>query len=155
MAAPKGNQYAKGNKGPPPAIYDDDFIENEAAALREWIVLPRSLWLKGFAYERGYSPTRMWEFGQKNKEFSNALEFAKDEQERKFIMGAWSKEMDMAFVKHFMPRMLRDRPEWKTSWDAPESSDDSLKALATAVMNYATAQPAGEGWQKPEPKKKK
>ncbi len=144
MAAPKGNQYAKGNKGGAPLIYDDEFIENEALALRAWAVGPRNLWLKGFAYERGYTPTRMWEFGQKNDEFAKALEFAKDEQERKFVYGAWSKEMDMAFVKHFMPRMLKDRPEWKTSWDKDEkdvkSSDllDFIASLMSQAKSKAT-----------------
>ena len=147
MAAP-----IKKSAGGRPEKYTQEWLIEEAKALREWIVQPRSLWLKGFAYERGYRPACLSEFSDKSKEFSEALEFAKDEQERKFVHGAWSKEMDMAFVKHFMPRMLKDRPEWKTSWDTPIDSEALKQAVETAVMNYATAKPEGEGWQKPETK---
>lgn len=131
MAAP-----TKKSAGGRPEKYTQEWLIEEAKALREWIVQPRSLWLKGFAYERGYRPGCLSEFAEKSKEFSEALEFAKDEQERKFVHGAWSKEMDMAFVKHFMPRMLKDRPEWKTSWDKDEKeakSSDLLDFLASLM----------------------
>jgi hypothetical protein len=132
MAAPMKKSAAGGR----PEKYTQEWLIEEAKALREWIVQPRSLWLKGFAYERGYRPGCLSEFAEKSKEFSEALEFAKDEQERKFVHGAWSKEMDMAFVKHFMPRMLKDRPEWKTSWDKDEKeakSSDLLDFLASLM----------------------
>lgn len=116
-----------------PEKWTQELLEIEAKALREWVVQPRSLWLKGFAYERGYKPQNLTEFAAKSMAFSEALEFAKDEQERKFIYGAWSKEMDMAFVKHFMPRMLRDRPEWKTSWDQIEEKIDEKPT--TVIIN--------------------
>lgn len=108
-----------------PEKYTQEFLKEEANAFREWAVKPRSLWLKGFAYERGYHPRNLSEFAKKSIEFSEALDFAKDEQERKFIDGAWSKEMDINFVRFFMPRMLKDRPEWRNSWDQPEERADA------------------------------
>lgn len=132
MASKLGNRTALGNSGGRSPIYTEERINEEAIALREWIKQPRNLWLKGFAYERGYSPQRMPEFAEKNKMFAESLEFAKDEQERKFIHGAWSKEMDMTFVKHFMPRMLRDRPEWKIAWD---KEDDKQEQAPTIIIN--------------------
>ena len=113
-----------------PAKYTDEFLEIEAEALREWAIQPRNLWLKGFAYQRGYHPRNLSEFANKSPTFAEALEFAKDQQENKFIQGAWSKEMDMVFVKHFMPRMLRDRPEWKLSWDQPEERGETQVNIA-------------------------
>ena len=152
MAAPKGNQYAKGHKARPPVIYDDDYIENEALELRQWADTNLDLWIKDFAHLRGYSPQRFYEWRDKNKVFAEAFEYAKDKQERKFYHGAMTKELDMVFVKYFMPRVLKDRPEWKASWDAPVDTDALKQAVETAVLNYATAQPQDKGWQKPESK---
>jgi hypothetical protein len=123
MGAPIGNKNALGNKGGRPEKYTSEWISAEAKAFREWIQQPRNLWLKGFAYERGYKPQNLTEFAEKNIEFAEALTYAKDEQERTFVHGAWSKDMSMEFVRHFMPRMLKDRPEWKASWDREEERD--------------------------------
>lgn len=128
MARPKkdGTPHApfKAPEGRPEK-YTQEWIEEEAKAFREWAVQPRNLWLKGFAYERGYHPRNLSEFADKNLKFSEALDFAKDQQEHKFINGASSKEMDMAFVKYFMPRLLKERPEWKNSWDQPDERGES------------------------------
>ena len=62
--------------------------------------------------------------------------------------------MDINFVKFFMPRLLKDRPEWKTSWDAPDDQAGLVKELATAVVSYADALKEDKGWQKPNPNKK-
>lgn len=132
MAAPKGNQYAKGNKGPP-KIYDDDFIENEAAELIKWADSDLDLWIKDFAHKRGYSPVRMFEWRNSNQVFANAFEYAKDKQERKFYHGAMTKELDMTFVKYFMPRVLKDRPEWKQSFDMPDSQ--TIEHIGTVTIN--------------------
>lgn len=128
----KGNKNAVGNNGGRPLKYTDEWLENEAKAFREWAIGPRNLWLKGFAYERGYHPQDLAEFAKKSGVFAEALAFAKEEQERKFIYGAWSKEMGMDFVKYFMPRMLRDRPEWKLSWDKEE---DKPSVAPTIIIN--------------------
>lgn len=132
MAAPTGNKNAVGNKGQPKKIYTPERLAEEAKALREWILQPRNLHLKMFAHERGYSPQRLAEFEKESIEFAAAMKFAKDQQENKFIMGSWSKDMDMSFTKYFMPRMLKDRPEWKTSWDQPEEAQDQP---TTVIIN--------------------
>lgn len=132
MAAPKGNKYAVGNKGQP-KVYDDDFIENEAAELRIWADKSNDLWIKDFAHLRGYSPQRLHEWNHSNKVFAEAFEYAKDKQERRFYAGAMSKELDMTFVKYFMPRILKDRPEWKAAFDAPESQ--TIEHIGNVTIN--------------------
>lgn len=136
MAAPnKKTPPAKSDSKPVmgrPEKYTDEWLKEEAKALKEWIQGPRNLWLKGFAYERGYKPQRYPEFAQKSPDFSESLEFAKDEQERKFLHGAWSKEMGLDFVRYFMPRMLKDRPEWKQAFDKEE---DKAEHATTVIIN--------------------
>lgn len=130
MAAPR--KSAMPNPVGRPEKYTKEWLVEEAKALREWISQPRNLWLKGFAYERGYSPKRLTEFIEKSSEFSESMSYAKDYQEKKFIDGAISKEMGMDFIKYFMPRMLKDRPEWKNSWDQPEEAKDTP---TTVIIN--------------------
>jgi len=152
MGAPKGNQYAKGNAGGRPLIYDDDRIEEEAKALIEWIKDPKNLYIGVFAAQRGYNRARLQEFARNNKVFAVAYQEAKQWQENIMLMNALTRVWDPGFTSKAMARVCGD--EWKNSWDA-QPADEGLKALATAVINYATAQPQGEGWQKPEEKKKK
>lgn len=155
MAAPKGNQYAKGNAtSGRPKIYDDARIEEEANALLEWIKVDSEskIYIGSFAKERGYDRAQLSEFARNNEIFSRAYRMAKQWQEEKFIRNGLTRTWDSAFTAKVMARVCSD--EWKNSWDA-QPADEGIKALATAVMNYATAQPQGEGWQKPEEKSKK
>lgn len=143
MAAPKGNQYAKGHGFGRPKIWTDDAIENEASELMKWADSDQNLWIKDFAHLRGYSPQRYAEWRKSNKVFSDAFEYAKDKQERKFFMGALNKDMDMVFVKYFMPRVLNDRPVWLESFGKEEKetkASDLLEFIGT-LMQQAKAKP--------------
>jgi hypothetical protein len=155
MAAPKGNQYAKGsvNNGRP-LIYDDERIEEEAAALLEWIKVDSDakLYIGSFARERGYDRARLSEFARANNVFARAYALAKMWQEEKFIRNGLNRSWDAGFTSKVMARVCGD--EWKNSWDK-DTANENIAALATAVMNYATAQPQDKGWQKPEEKPKK
>lgn len=133
MAAPIGNKNGIGNRGQPKRIYTPERLVEEAKALREWIMIPDNLHLKDFAHSRGYRPQRLTEHVKESVEFADAYEFAKDMQESKFIKGGLWKTFDMNAVKYFMPRMLQDRPEWKTSWDAP--ADTAEAAPSTIIIN--------------------
>ncbi len=152
MAAPKGNQYAKGHGCGRPLLWTDDAIEEEAKALLEWIKDPKNLYIGVFAAQRGYNRARLHEFSHSNKVFANAYHEAKQWQENIMAMNALTRTWDPGFTSKVMARVCGD--EWKNSWDA-QPQDEGLKALATAVMNYATAQPQDKGWQKPEEKPKK
>ena len=46
-------------------------------------------------------------------------------QENEFIQGAWSKEMDMVFVRHIIPRIHKDHPEWKLYSDKPKERGET------------------------------
>lgn len=84
MAAPKGNQYAVGNSGPP-ATYNDEWIENEAKLLLEWMSTTDCKYFKTFAINRGYHPQRFYEFAESNKVFAEVWELAKAWQECKLV----------------------------------------------------------------------
>lgn len=85
MAAPKGNQYAKGHGKGCPEKYSKDWIEQEAQHLKEWMQREDSIFIKSFAIERGYSPQRLTEFAEKNKVFSEVFKLTKHWQESKLI----------------------------------------------------------------------
>ena len=131
MAAPKGNQYAKGNKGGRPVIWDDDAIENEAEALIEWIKQPKNNYLGVFAFERGYNRARLTEFAHSNKVFSVAYQRAKQWQENIFSMNALTRTWDPGFTARVMARVCGD--EWKNSWDQPEERGE--QAPANIIIN--------------------
>lgn len=76
MAAPKGNQYAKGHGKGRPKTWDDDAIENEAEALLEWIKNPSSYYLGVFAENRGYNRAKLSVWAKSNEIFRNAYEKA-------------------------------------------------------------------------------
>jgi hypothetical protein len=155
MAAPKGNTFAKGNAtSGRPKIYDDERIEEEAAALLEWIKVDgeHKIYIGSFAKERGYDRAQLSEFARNNDIFSRAYRMAKQWQEEKFIRNGLTRTWDSAFTARVMARVCSD--EWKNSWDT-DPTNENIAALATAVMNYATAQPQDKGWQQPQEKPKK
>lgn len=148
MAAPKGNQYAKGHGKGRPKIWDDDAIEEEANALLEWIKDPKNLYIGVFAAQRGYDRARLSEFAKSNKVFSCAYREAKQWQENLMAMNAMTRVWDPGFTSKVMARVCCD--EWKNSWDGAIDPETLKQAINTAIMNYGTAQQQGEGWQKPK-----
>lgn len=152
MGAPKGNQYAKGNKGGAPLIYDDERIEEEARALIDWIKDAddddKKIYLGNFALSRGYHRKRLAEFANDNKVFASAYDLAKLWQEHKFIRNGLTKRWDPGFTQYVMARVCA--PEWKKAWDTAIDPDAIKQAIETAIMNYSSAQQQGEGWQKPK-----
>lgn len=141
MAAPKGNQYAKGltkensNVGRPEK-YSEEWLIEEAKALRDWIdqdkefLDDKKIYLGNFAFERGYHRKRIAEFAEKSKEFSSAYEFAQNWQITKFIKNALSKKWDPGFTQYVMARVCS--PEWRKSWDQPEEVKDTP---TTVIIN--------------------
>jgi hypothetical protein len=76
MAAPKGNQYAKGceTSGRPPK-YD---LLVEAKDLNEWSKTPDADSLYSFTYNKDYLVSELWEFAKRSDEFADALKKAKE-----------------------------------------------------------------------------
>lgn len=78
-----------------PKKYTDDWLKKEAKTLLDWFSEEETrFWLKDFAIERGYHPTRLDEFAQKSKEFSSAYNIAKAIQESRIVKGGLSGEMN-------------------------------------------------------------
>ena len=134
MAAPKGNQYAKGKATGRPVIYDDERIEEEANALLEWIKDPKNLYIGVFAAQRGYDRARLSEFAKSNKVFSHAYKEAKQWQENIMLTNGLTRVWDPGFTSKAMARVCSD--EWKNSWDKEEKdikSSDLLDFLASLM----------------------
>jgi hypothetical protein len=137
MAAPKGNQYAKGNTGGRPAIYDDERISQEAKALIEWTARDGGLYLDSFARQRGYSRQRLYEWEKSNIEFADALMHARAWQEEKFLTKGLNREWDATFTKYAMARVCGDK--WKASWDKEDKEVKSTDVLEFLALLMAQA----------------
>lgn len=123
MAAPKGNKYALGNKGPAPSLYTQEFIENEAKAFVYWFSKPENIYFKRFALERGYPPDALADFAKKSEVFSRAYLFAKEWQECKIVEGALFNKLNSNFAKFAMSNL--------SSWsDKQQVSGNAANPLA-------------------------
>lgn len=120
MPAPKGHEaYNINNEGGRPIVYDDNFIEAEALAFREWMKNPCNLYFKEFAFERGYSPQRLSEFSARNQRFSEVYAEAKQWQEIRLVRGGLTNEFNSNFTKFVMYNVCGwvDKQETKLSGD--------------------------------------
>lgn len=99
MAAPRGNQNAKGHGEGRPQEYTSEWIDSEAKLFLEWMKKPDSLYFKAFAIERGYAPQRLTEFADKNVNFAEALSQAKGWQESRLVLLGCYKKIDSSMAK--------------------------------------------------------
>lgn len=129
MAAPKGNQYAKGNKGGRPKIWHEDAVNDMANRLRAFVASDRGVYLNSFCIEEKINPDLLSEWARSNEEFAGALSEAKVWQEQKFIMKSLTREWDGSFARYIMARTCGDK--WKASWDMP---DDKKEAPPSTII---------------------
>jgi len=85
-----------------PVKYTKEFLDNEAEEFIKWMKLPRSIYFKEFALNRGYRPSRMVEFAEMNEKFSEALTYAREWQEMRLVKGGLTKDFDSSFTKFVM-----------------------------------------------------
>lgn len=103
-----------------PSEHTQDFIEDLADKLDEWIQDPNNFWLGKFASDNGLWKQRLNEFAEKNEKFSDAFKRAKQIQENKlFLLGLTGKgNVTMAIFA------LKNVSGWRDSKEEPK--DDSL-----------------------------
>jgi len=93
MGAPKGHApYNKNGEGGRPKIYTEEFINNEADELDEWIKIKDNLFIEDFASERGYSEDRISEFVKVNDRFSRSISKFKQKQKTALLKGSLKKQ---------------------------------------------------------------
>ena len=103
MAAPKGNQYAKGNpnSGRPPK-WTEPVLEEEAEALLEYARKPDSITLVDYWPTRGFSDVEACRFEKSSEVFSKAKRMAKNliggRREKMGLLG----DYDSAIVRSSM-----------------------------------------------------
>lgn len=76
-----------GKLGGRPTTYTDEFIEDLADRLLEWLKKPTSPWFEAFALENNVPSDRFMDFAKKNEKFAEAYHFAKMWQKQKLIEG--------------------------------------------------------------------
>jgi hypothetical protein len=131
MAAPKGNQYAKGKATGKPKIWDDDAISEMATRLRQFIADDKGVYLNSFCIQEKIDPDYLSEWARSNEDFSGALREAKSWQEHKFIMKSLTREWDGNFAKYAMARLCGDK--WKASYEQPDSS--TIEHIGNVTIN--------------------
>lgn len=146
MAAPKGNQYAKGltkaNSGiGRPAKYTPEWIDEEAKALREWVAKDSGFYLGSFAKQRGYHRQRFPKFIELSKDFEDAYREAQQWQEEKFLNNALTRTWDSGFAKYAMARVCGD--EWKNSWDKEEEKSEKIPVVYSIDFSNCQLTPNG------------
>jgi hypothetical protein len=138
MARPrKDGTHAPGtNQGGAPTKYTEEWIEEEARRLLDWIAndTPDKIYIGSFARYRGYDRARLSEFARSNSNFARAMRQAQAWQEEKFLRNALSKEWDAAQVRYTMARVCS--PEWKASWDK-EEKEEAPPQIIQHVVRYA------------------
>ena len=93
MGAPKGHLPYKGcETGGRPKIYTEEFIDNEAIALHEWIEDKNNLFIEDFCFERKYHDSRIPEFCSVNKKFSDAYDMLKMKQKSSLFKGGLNRK---------------------------------------------------------------
>ena len=105
MPVPKGHPNYNIEGFGRPRKYDDEFIEQEAHALWDWISSTQCLYFKEFAFQRGYSPSKLSIFAERNENFRQALQDAHEWQESRLLKGGLTKEFDSAFTRFAMSQL--------------------------------------------------
>ena len=126
MAAPKGNKYAVGpHKEHKDKLYTDEFIEEQADLLLEWMKKPHNIFFRAFALEQGYSSQRMYEWNKRNKVFAEAFETVRDWQEIKLVNSGLFERTNAGFTK-FLLVTTHDYVEPEKGNDKPPAEYDQL-----------------------------
>lgn len=108
MGAPKGkarpdmigNQYAAGcTTNGLPKVYTHEWITNEAKLFFKWMEKPDSMYFTTFATERGYCIQRLTEFANENKDFAEALTYARSWQLNKLVNLGLKNEINSGLTK--------------------------------------------------------
>jgi hypothetical protein len=93
MAAPKGHApYPGCETGGRPVKYTQEFIDKESDALEEWIKIKDNLFIEDFAYDRGYSDSRIGEWVKINQKFSSSIDKFKQKQKTALLKGSLKKQ---------------------------------------------------------------
>ena len=103
MASPKGHPAYNifGESGRPP-IYTEEFINNQADMLIEWLKDDNNIFFKDFLLDQHILPENMALWADKNERFSVAYQYAKHKQESKLKKGALNKGYDVGFTKFLL-----------------------------------------------------
>jgi hypothetical protein len=145
-----GNQYSKGNPGPPrdkltiPEIYTLERLEQEAELLIKWFEVPRNIWLKNFALQQGYEPQRLDEFANKSADFALALKKAHELQQGKLVEKGLFNEINANLTKFVLQNCHGWKERTEVSGDAAnpisfllDSTSNKSKELTTYKENDA------------------
>jgi len=135
---PLGNQRALGHGFGRPKIYDDAFIENEAAEFIEWMQKSCNIWFEDFALERGYAPQRLHEWSKKNAVFAETFAIIQTMQKSKLVKGGLKEEFNSGFTKFVMANACGWYEKQQISGDSTnplqfllEKADGSSKELVS------------------------
>jgi hypothetical protein len=140
MPAPKGNTFAKGNKGGRPTKYSDDFIEKTYEYIESCkdscdengkllkVSLPT---IAGLSLFLNVGKRSLYEWSAENKEFSHALEAVQKEQENRLVMSGLAGTYNPTIAK----LMLSAKHEYRETTDITSKGNELLNNLTVKFIN--------------------
>lgn len=140
MAAPKGNQYAKGcTTSGTPKIHTKEFIEKVRKDMEKWVKKPSSLFLEQFTGEMEYfvDPKKLSEWASKHEEFSETLTKVKKTLLSRLKVGSVTKSYDGGFVSKILPMIDEDYRAWRR--EELNLQKEAQAQLLTEIVNYKGA----------------
>ena len=131
MPAPLNHPpYAGCEKGGRPKKYTQEFIENEADALEEWMKTKDNLFYENFAFERGYSYKRLTEWAKENEKFSDTYERSRTRQKGLLLIGGLMKKFN-----YNMCALILGRSYGMTAKTKQKISGDAVNPLAFILQS--------------------
>lgn len=102
-----------GKLGGRPQTYSDEYLNELAESLWEWIKKPTSVWFEAFAIERQIPSDRLVDFAKRNEKFAEAYHFAKQWQKLKLIEGGLMNKFNSNITKLLLAHGhgIRDQQE--------------------------------------------
>lgn len=93
MPAPKGHPaYNTKGEGGRPKKYTEDFLNNEAEELEEWMKEKQNIFIEDFCFERNYHESRIDEFVKNNERFALVYSKFKMKQKSSLFKGGLTKK---------------------------------------------------------------
>lgn len=80
-------------------------IREEMEALEIWIKNPENYWISMFAHERGYHPSRLKEWAEKDEDFNEIYKKAQSLQSDKIVMCALENKFNAKFAQFVLGKI--------------------------------------------------
>lgn len=131
MPAPKGHPpYPGCETGGRPRTWTEERIDEETAALLEWVRSSKDWWFLDYCVKREIHVSKLSELAKKNEKFRKAYQLARQKQESVVAYGCITKKLDGAFGWRF----LSSNYKWSDSEDRSGLDDEAISTPGSRAL---------------------